>query len=206
MTDCHACHLRATCTQVVHGRGSINAALAIVGEAPGADEDVQGRPFVGKAGSVLSVALRAMQVDEEKLWVTNVYHCRPPGNDISKAEGSPCPHIWLRSELHALPNLRVILALGRTAISHFRPGAERELVRDHAARDTRWPDPVTGPYMVVGSYHPSAVLRGSEVARVALRSSIARATAYLPRETWHFDDEDEWHGCGDADGCCPHDK
>lgn len=191
MSDCHACHLRATCTQPVHGRGSRTASLAIVGEAPGADEDTSGRPFVGRAGALLSGILRAMQVEEDKLWITNVYHCRPPGNDITKAEGSICPHLWLATEIASLPNLKVILALGRTAIDYFRPGAGRELVRAHAVRDTRWPDTVIGPYMVVGSYHPSAVLRGSEVAARGLRNSIVRATVQLPRDEWHLVDDYE---------------
>lgn len=187
--DCHACHLRKTATQVVHGRGTFTARLVIVGEAPGVEEDAVGIPFVGKAGQLLSVALRASQVDEMKLWVTNTYHCRPPKNDISLAQGSPCPSLWLRQEIHRLPFLKVILALGRTAIEYFRPGAERELVREHAVRDTRWPNPVSGPYIVVGSYHPSAALRGNETARVGLRNSIVRATAYLERHEWHVDND-----------------
>lgn len=195
--DCHACPLRNMgCRFPVHGRGSGQARLAIVGEAPGADEDLAGRPFCGPAGRLLSDALAGSQVDESKLWVTNVYHCRPPKNDVkvANAQASICPRIWLTHELWALPNLKVIIALGRTALNFFRPGTENELVRDHARQDSRWRinnGLRMGPeLMVVGSYHPSAALRGNEAAAKAIRDSIIRATAYLRREDWHFDEAD----------------
>lgn len=188
---CTACPLHETRARVVPGYGALDARIAVVGEAPGADEDREGKPFVGPSGQLLRQVLTAAGVREEWLFFTNVYHCRPPGNDISLAKDSPCPSIWTATELGKLyltAGTRVILATGGTAIRHFRPindypGAEEMTVRDAVRHDTRWPDRRTGPFWVVGMYHPSACLRAGgiregNVILVSMVDSILRAVAY----------------------------
>mgnify|MGYP001565497023 CR=1 FL=1 len=188
---CTACHLRMTATQVVPGYGNLKAKLVFVGEAPGEIEDREGKPFIGPAGQLQRSVLTGMGIDPDRCFFTNVYHCRPPHNDIAQAVGSVCPKIWLPGELSRLNETKVVVALGRTAMKFFRPEMrDWELVRDHALRDTRWPDPETGPLWIVGSYHPSAALkkgvskgtRAGNVILVSLGASLQRAMYYLRDE------------------------
>ncbi len=188
--QCTICHLRKTCTQVVPGNGvdPTQATLAFVGEAPGQVEDEQGEPFVGPSGQLLrGIVFDGMGLDLRRVFFSNVYHCRPRQNRIEDAEGSLCPTIWLPSELKRLPQLQVIVALGRTALTFFRPGTEHEPVQRLAARDSRWPDKEYGPHWVVGAYHPSAALqagvnegeRDGNILLVSLVNSIQRALIYM---------------------------
>lgn len=183
--ECNACHLRAGATQVVPGYGNVASKLWIVGEAPGAEEDKAGIPFVGPAGKLLRNMLAAMSIDPNALFFTNVYHCRPPRNDIKKAEGSVCPKIWLPAEL-AKAKPAVVLALGRTAVDFFRPTETDLPMKYHAAKDT-W-DQENGRW-IIGGYHPSYVLRqgvgeGSREGNVALVS----LTTSIQRAEWHLHD------------------
>lgn len=199
--QCTVCHLRKTCTQVVPGEGAdpVQASLAFIGEAPGQveDEDEQGLPFIGPAGQLLKgVVFEGLGLDARRVFFSNVYHCRPRGNRIELAENSLCPTIWLPSELKRLPNLKVIVALGRTALSYFRPGTEHEPVQRLAARDSRWPDPEYGPHWVVGAYHPSAALhagvgegeREGNIILVSLVNSIQRALYYMDDVPFYEED------------------
>lgn len=182
---CIACGLSRTRTHVVTGRGALSARIVVCGEAPGADEDGSGAPFVGPSGQLLRGVLKNAGVGEDKLFFTNKIHCRPPGNRIELAEGSPCASIWLAGELLRLNKngARVILATGKTAIRYFRPWMSGTVTQE-TFRDTRWPDPEIGPWWVVGAYHPSYALRqggeGKEgnVAIVSIVASIMRAVAY----------------------------
>lgn len=197
--DCTACHLSKTRTNVVPGNGTdpAQATLVLVGEAPGADEDREGVPFVGKAGQLLrGIMFDGMGLDQRRVFFTNTYMCRPPANKIALAKGSPCPSIWLTGELQNLPSKQVIVALGRTALSFFRPTTGNEPVSVLAARDTRWPDPEFGPLWVVGAYHPSAVLRAGvergsregNVKLVSLVASIQRAMYYMEGLPYYAED------------------
>jgi DNA polymerase len=152
----------------------VNARIALVGEAPGADEDRIGVPFIGRAGQLLRERILSSGLSPDDLWITNTYHCRPPDNRIALAAGSPCPYIHLLTELYRLPSLRVVVALGRTALTFFRPGTEQIPVRILAAQDVRFHH-----FWVVGSYHPSAALRGSSEQIIeAIDRSLARAIRY----------------------------
>lgn len=187
---CTICHLRKDCTQVVPGEGAspAQATIAFIGEAPGQVEDETGLPFVGPAGALIKgIVFDGMGLDIRRVFWSNVYHCRPKNNKIELAEGSICPTIWLPSELKRMPNLKVIVALGRTALTFFRPTTATEPVQRLASRDSRWPDQNYGPYWVVGAYHPSAALhagvaegeRNGNIILVSLVSSIQRALYYM---------------------------
>lgn len=182
--SCDACALSLTRNHVVPGRGSLSARIVVVGEAPGETEDGCGEPFVGPSGQLLRNVLEHAGVPAARLWFTNVYHCRPPKNDVTLAEGSPCPSMWLSGELVRLnrTGARVILATGGTAIKYFRPWS-KDSVTAEVQRDTRWPDPEIGPWWIVGMYHPSYILRcGGEqegnYALVRMVDSILRGVAY----------------------------
>ncbi|MDA8390371.1 MAG: uracil-DNA glycosylase [Gammaproteobacteria bacterium] len=112
--DCRLCVLHQTRTQTVLGTGSREARWFFVGEAPGADEDRQGEPFVGRAGQLLDAMLRALSLAREEVYIANVLKCRPPRNrDPEAAEVQQCLP-YLEQQI-ALVAPTVLVALGRIA-------------------------------------------------------------------------------------------
>jgi uracil-DNA glycosylase family 4 len=111
---CELCPLSATRTNVVFGAGNADADLMFVGEAPGAEEDRQGLPFVGRAGALLTELLEGIGMKREDVWITNVLRCRPPGNrDPQPIEIESCqPYTYRQVELI---EPRVIGTLGNFA-------------------------------------------------------------------------------------------
>ena len=113
--DCQKCkELAANRNKLVFGDGSANADLVFVGEAPGAEEDVQGIPFVGRAGQLLTKIIKAMGFERSEVYIMNVLKCRPPGNrDPLTDEIDNCTPFFLK-QLEIL-QARVIVALGKYA-------------------------------------------------------------------------------------------
>ncbi|MHC4340195.1 MAG: uracil-DNA glycosylase [Planctomycetota bacterium] len=112
---CELCSLCETRTQVVFGEGSASSELMFVGEAPGRDEDAQGRPFVGRAGQLLTRMIEAMGFAREEVYIANVLKCRPPNNrDPAPDEVEKCRPYLLRQLEHIGP--KVVCALGRHAL------------------------------------------------------------------------------------------
>lgn len=111
---CLECPLGSTRTKFVFGVGNPRATLMVVGEAPGADEDAQGEPFVGRAGQLLNKILEAVQFKREEVYIANIIKCRPPNNrKPNPSEVERCePYLWKQIELI---NPKVILCLGLTA-------------------------------------------------------------------------------------------
>ena len=114
MKDCFKCPLAESRTNLVFGTGNADAALMFVGEAPGAREDEQGVPFVGRAGQLLDELLHEVGLQRSEVWITNVLHCRPPGNrDPLPEEIEACkPKLYKQIELI---EPRVICTLGNFA-------------------------------------------------------------------------------------------
>lgn len=112
--ECERCGLRAGCTQTVFGVGDERAGLLVVGEAPGAEEDARGEPFVGRAGGLLDAMLVALGTPRSRVFIANVIKCRPPDNrDPRPEEVAEClPH--LRAQI-ALLRPKLILCVGRIA-------------------------------------------------------------------------------------------
>lgn len=112
--DCTRCPLHATRTNPVFGVGDRNARWMIIGEAPGADEDKQGEPFVGRAGQLLNVMLNAIGLAREQVFIANILKSRPPNNrDPSAEEVRAClPYLYRQIEL---VNPQVLLCVGRIA-------------------------------------------------------------------------------------------
>ncbi|NKB61911.1 MAG: uracil-DNA glycosylase [Gammaproteobacteria bacterium] len=112
VTNCQRCELHATRTNVVFGDGDPNADWMFVGEAPGQQEDLQGSPFVGRAGKLLDLMILALGIQREDVYVANVLKCRPPNNrDPLSSEVEQCEN-YLKQQL-ALVQPKVIVALGR---------------------------------------------------------------------------------------------
>jgi uracil-DNA glycosylase family 4 len=117
VATCTKCGLASSRTQTVFARGNPDARLCFVGEAPGADEDAQGLPFVGRAGQLLDRMIGAMGLSPENdVYVCNILKCRPPGNRRPEPEEIATCIPYLHEQL-AIVNPRVIVALGNTAVA-----------------------------------------------------------------------------------------
>jgi uracil-DNA glycosylase family 4 len=112
--DCQRCKLAPTRKNLVFGVGNPNAHLVFVGEAPGADEDAQGEPFVGKAGQLLTKMIEAMGYARQDVYICNILKCRPPGNRNPEPDEIAQCEPFLKGQLAAL-RPRVIVALGKFA-------------------------------------------------------------------------------------------
>lgn len=160
---CEKCpHLAASRTQVVFGVGNRQAELMFVGEAPGADEDAQGEPFVGRAGALLTKIIEAMGTTRKDIYIANVLKCRPDmptgvsGNRKPKAEEMATCLPWLNAQI-GLIRPKVIVALGATA-------AEGLLGETAPMKDLRgrWFAHEGIPVLV--TYHPAYLLRNQTLA------------------------------------------
>jgi len=149
--DCSRCGLCAGRTQVVNTHGNRNARLMFVGEAPGADEDAQGKPFVGRAGQLLTKMIEAMGMKREDVIIGNVNRCRPPGNRQPTLEEAAICRPFLFREIAAIQP-EVIVVMGNTALRNLlelREGITR--VRGQF-RDFRG-------IKVMPTFHPAYLLR-----------------------------------------------
>lgn len=148
---CESCELHKTRTKTVFGVGDTGADWLFVGEAPGADEDRQGEPFVGKAGQLLNAMLFALGLKREQVYIANVLKCRPPNNrDPQPGEVAQCePYLTRQIELI---KPKVILTLGRHA-AHNLLKTDMSLGRLRGQRKNYQGVPV------VVTYHPAYLLR-----------------------------------------------
>jgi DNA polymerase len=113
--DCRRCKLAGGRTTLVFGVGNPKAEVMFVGEGPGADEDVQGEPFVGKAGQLLTKMIEAMGFRREEVYIANVVKCRPPGNRDPEPDEIAACEPFLKAQIAAV-RPRVVVALGRFAV------------------------------------------------------------------------------------------
>jgi len=115
---CTKCNLWQNRIQPILGEGDINADIMFIGESPGQDEDIQGRPFVGAAGKMLDLFLEEAGINRQSVYITNLVKCRPPGNRVPTYEEKAACRKHLDAELEEV-NPKKILILGLTALSAF---------------------------------------------------------------------------------------
>jgi uracil-DNA glycosylase len=151
VSSCTKCELHASRTQTVFGVGSRNADVLIIGEAPGRDEDLQGEPFVGRAGQLLNAMLAAIGFQRDQVYIANILKCRPPNNRDPKPEEAEACDSWLQQQIELIQP-GVILALGRIA-AHKLLNTEQSL---GALRGNQYN--YAGIPLIV-SYHPAYLLR-----------------------------------------------
>lgn len=155
--DCMECQLGSGRNRLVFGTGASKPRLMFIGEGPGADEDLEGLPFVGRAGGLLAGLIMAAGLTREDVFITNVVKCRPPGNRNPEAdEIASCAPI-LERQIELL-NPALIVVLGNVPLKNFKPGAAgitRERGRVFRYRD--WP--------VLPTFHPSYLLRQPSAIR-----------------------------------------
>lgn len=118
VSTCTLCSLSTTRTRTVFGVGDRQADWMVIGEAPGADEDREGEPFVGRAGQLLNAMLRAIGLAREQVFIANILKCRPPGNRDPKPEEVACCLPYLRAQIERV-NPRILLCVGRIAAQNL---------------------------------------------------------------------------------------
>jgi uracil-DNA glycosylase len=166
------CSLKLTATNTVFADGNPEAPVMIIGEAPGAEEDRTGRPFVGRAGQLLDRMLAAIGLDRGKVLITNVIYWRPPGNRTpTPAEIAACLPFVLRHV--ALVRPKVLVLAGGTAAGTLLPQGQQGITRLRG----RWFDlAIPGldrPLPTMPMFHPSFLLRAPERKREAWRDLLA---------------------------------
>jgi DNA polymerase len=157
LKDCQQCALARERTQVVFGEGHPNSELLVVGEGPGRDEDLEGRPFVGAAGQLLTRMLKAIGLEREAVYIGNVVKCRPPQNRNPLPEEMAACLPNLERQIQVL-NPRVILAMGNVALQALLKTTEKiSRLRGRIFRfGTAW---------LVPTFHPAFLLRNPEYKR-----------------------------------------
>ena len=151
VADCTRCELAASRTQTVFGVGNHDADWLIIGEAPGAEEDRRGEPFVGRAGQLLDQMLQAIGQSRDRVFIANILKCRPPDNrDPKPAEAAACRG-YLERQI-ALVQPKIILAVGKIA-------AQNLLACNDPVGRMRGKAHALGEIPLVVTYHPAYLLR-----------------------------------------------
>ncbi|MGD8842401.1 MAG: uracil-DNA glycosylase [Gammaproteobacteria bacterium] len=171
VTRCRLCELHQSRTHTVFGVGDRRADWLVIGEAPGRDEDLQGEPFVGRAGQLLNAMLLAAGLRREQVYIANILKCRPPNNRDPRPEEVVCCEPYLRRQIDLI-RPRIILAVGRISAqnllkSEMPIGKLRGKVHRYA--DTGIP--------LIATYHPAYLLRSPLEKRKAWQDlQLAMAT------------------------------
>ncbi len=155
--DCRGCRLCEERNSIVFGAGNPCAGILFIGEGPGANEDIQGEPFVGRAGKLLDKILGAIKLDRNSVYISNIVKCRPPGNRTpSKDEVAAC--WWILEEQIRIMQPGVIVALGAPA-SRTMTGSTEGIgkLRGTIHKYNNIP--------VIPTYHPAALLRTDALKR-----------------------------------------
>jgi uracil-DNA glycosylase len=157
------CELKKNAANIVFGDGNINSKIMIVGEGPGANEDAEGKPFVGRAGKLLDKMLAAIQLDREKVYISNVVNYRPPANRKPTEEEIERYLPYLKSHIEII-NPKILLLLGSTALNAL---IGNEYVISKARG--KWTQKEIGaakPW-TIASFHPAFLMRQPEQKKLA---------------------------------------
>ena len=162
---CTKCPLAATRTKLVFGVGNENAKVLFIGEGPGANEDIQGEPFVGRGGQLLDKFLAAVDLDRKKnIYIANMVKCRPPQNrDPSPEEQNECIG-WLREQTRLLKP-KIIVCLGRISATRLI-SSDFKVTKQHGQFFDK------NGTLMMGTFHPAALLRNPNQKPEALEDFV----------------------------------
>ncbi|KRQ85805.1 Uracil DNA glycosylase superfamily protein [Caloramator mitchellensis] len=149
--SCKKCRLGVKRTNVVFGEGNPNSKIMFIGEGPGEEEDRTGRPFVGKAGQLLTKMIEAINLKREDVYIANIVKCRPPNNRVPFDDEADICINYLRKQV-AIIKPKIIVCLGATAARHIIDKNIR-ITKDRG----NWVK--KGDFLIMPTYHPSALLR-----------------------------------------------
>jgi DNA polymerase len=165
--ECTACRLHHTRTHAVPGEGRPAVSIMFIGEAPGANEDREGRPFIGRAGRFLDELLAANGVDRRCVFITSSVKCRPPGNRTPKDdELETCRRLWLQRQIE-LVDPALIVMLGKTPLRQLFGEKKANLADLHGQIRTK------DGRRYFQTYHPAAGMRFA-VARCAMQQDFRK--------------------------------
>lgn len=151
IVNCNKCRLCVNRKNIVFGQGNKNADIMFIGEGPGADEDIQGLPFVGKAGKLMNMAFEGLGIKREEVYIANIVKCRPPQNRVPEPDEAESCLNYLRSQV-ILVKPRIIVLLGSTALKNIL-GKELSITASRG----KWIEKKGIYYMP--TWHPAALLR-----------------------------------------------
>ena len=148
-------------THIVFGEGNPDAQLMLVGEGPGRDEDIQGRPFVGRSGKLLTKILLSLGVSRDTIFITNVVKCRPPANRApTPQESNTCTNLFLYKQIKII-RPKVICTLGASAIqTFFPPHTKIGTVRGRLFQQEG--------HIIAPTYHPAYILRNPQKSDILI--------------------------------------
>jgi len=176
--ECKKCRLCTNRTNIVFGQGNKKARLMFIGEGPGADEDKQGIPFVGKAGQLMNNAFQALEINREDVYIANIVKCRPPSNRVPEDDEVQMCLNYLRNQV-ILIKPKIIVLLGSTALKNI-------LGKEYVITAVRgnWMEKNGIKYMP--TWHPAALLR-DENKKVEFWQDLKEAKKYI-------DNNIDWEG------------
>ena len=176
--ECKKCRLCTNRTNIVFGQGNKKARLMFIGEGPGADEDKQGIPFVGKAGQLMNNAFQALEINREDVYIANIVKCRPPSNRVPEDDEVQTCLNYLRNHV-ILIKPKIIVLLGSTALKNI-------LGKEYGITAVRgnWMEKNGIKYMP--TWHPAALLR-DENKKIEFWQDLKEAKKYI-------DNNIDWEG------------
>ena len=178
IVDCQMCKLCKTRKNIVFGEGNKQAIMMFIGEGPGADEDSQGMPFVGKAGQLLNKAFQGLNLDRTQVYIANVVKCRPPANRVPEEDEVTACLNYLRNQV-MLVKPKIIVLLGSTALKNI-------LGKNYGITASRgkWIEQKGILYMP--TWHPAALLR-DENKKIEfwkdLKQAVSKYNEMVQKET-----------------------
>lgn len=149
--ECKKCKLCNNRTNIVFGDGNKEADIMFIGEGPGADEDIQGIPFVGKAGKLMDMAFQALEIDRNKVYIANIVKCRPPSNRNPEDDEALACLDYLRNQV-MLVKPKIIVLLGSVALKNI-------LGKEYGITASRGKWIERKGIMYMPTWHPAALLR-----------------------------------------------
>lgn len=149
--NCNKCKLCSGRNNIVFGTGNKNAKIMFIGEGPGSDEDIQGEPFVGKAGQLMNKAFEALEIERNNVYIANIVKCRPPQNRNPEKDESEACMDYLRNQV-ILVKPKIIVLLGSVALKNIL-GEEYGITNSRG----KWIEKKEIWYMP--TFHPAALLR-----------------------------------------------
>ena len=176
--ECKKCRLCTNRTNIVFGQGNKKARLMFIGEGPGADEDKQGIPFVGKAGQLMNNAFQALEINREDVYIANIVKCRPPSNRVPEDDEAQTCLNYLRNQV-ILIKPKIIVLLGSTALKNI-------LGKEYGITAVRgnWMEKNGIKYMP--TWHPAALLR-DENKKIEFWQDLKEVKKYI-------DNNIDWEG------------
>ena len=173
---CQKCPLSKERKNAVPGEGDLKAALMFIGEAPGRDEDIQGKPFVGRAGQLLTKIINAMNFQREEVYITNVVKCRPPNNRTPSREEIEKCQDYLFEQIKLI-NPRVIVTLGKVSTDFFIKSRKTMSALRVTFHDF-------GQIRIMPTFHPSYLIRneGNRTIKRMVWEDMKSVMAFLGKK------------------------